>query len=348
MNRELLDYLYRYSITPETVGEHREALAQFFSSSQECDRFILNYFSTIFQADYQEYMKNGQLFDVFPITRQYGQTYTNNYYCVQYNRKGRCPGFLNGQAFILDESDVLMLSPGISQQAYQMETDDCIICAVLPRTNILQLLPRLLRTASPISEFFFAGGADNARGLSLHIKTGEDPVLRDMFLRLFTYFQKKESSDEALEGYYATLLEGILLYLAAFHRKHIEQRIQQEQAGDGMQKIFSYISENLDTISLSRVAGRFGYSEPYVSRLIKNRTGYSFTEILRAFRLEKASRLLVMTDDSVEDIMIQTGYLGRTNFFAQFRKRFGCSPQDYRQKNRPEQIERAVCSIPGN
>jgi AraC-like DNA-binding protein len=55
-----------------------------------------------------------------------------------------------------------------------------------------------------------------------------------------------------------------------------------------------------------------------------------------------------MTDDSVEDIMIQTGYLGRTNFFAQFRKRFGCSPQDYHQKNRPEQIERAVCSIPGN
>ncbi len=56
-------------------------------------------------------------------------------------------------------------------------------------------------------------------------------------------------------------------------------------------------------------------------------------EFMRNHRLEAASKLLTTTSMTVQEIIYECGFNTRTQFYNDFRKHFGITPKEYREKN---------------
>ena len=85
-------------------------------------------------------------------------------------------------------------------------------------------------------------------------------------------------------------------------------------------------------ISLSEIASRYGYSEDYTIKLFKKEYGTTPYQYLIKKRLQEAEHLLLSTTMSVEEISRSVGYNDFSTFYRDFKKRFGQSPSEVRQK----------------
>ena len=90
-----------------------------------------------------------------------------------------------------------------------------------------------------------------------------------------------------------------------------------------------YIEAHADTVTLQDLAEQFLYHPNYISGLLARETGERFTEIRTRLRLEKAVLLLEQSTLAVEEIARLLGYRNNSNFYRDFRKRYGLSPREY-------------------
>lgn len=87
-----------------------------------------------------------------------------------------------------------------------------------------------------------------------------------------------------------------------------------------------------DAIVLSEVAAKFGLSSRSLVRRFKLATGLSPVQYLQELRLDAASRLLVQTRRSIEDITHAVGYRDVSSFIRLFKRRTHYSPSSYRAR----------------
>ncbi|MDF2961645.1 MAG: AraC family transcriptional regulator [Paenibacillus sp.] len=99
-------------------------------------------------------------------------------------------------------------------------------------------------------------------------------------------------------------------------------------------KVIQYIHTHYrDDLTLSGLAGRFGFSVPYLSELFKRTVGQNFVTFVHDVRIRQACGLLISTEMSVLDIALETGY-GSYNTFARiFRENKGMTPAAFRKSH---------------
>ncbi|HCD9885478.1 TPA: response regulator [Enterococcus faecium] len=89
--------------------------------------------------------------------------------------------------------------------------------------------------------------------------------------------------------------------------------------------------EYFKDLSLDDFSNRYGFSKPYLSKVIKEETGRSFMDILSGQRLTMAAELLKNEDLRVKEISDMVGYADDSYFIKVFKKEFGMTPSDYRR-----------------
>ena len=93
-----------------------------------------------------------------------------------------------------------------------------------------------------------------------------------------------------------------------------------------------YVKKNCaSSLSIEKLAVKYGYNPAYFSRLFKSLTGKTFTEYITVCRVEYACRLLTERNMSVEDVMCESGFSNRTKFFRDFSKITGKTPLNYKR-----------------
>ena len=107
-----------------------------------------------------------------------------------------------------------------------------------------------------------------------------------------------------------------------------------EEAPKGADEVLAIILQDIaarpERASLSALARRYSYSTTYLSELIHERCGMTFTELVTEQRMERAAMLLRATQLPVREVARQVGYAGTSNFYRAFGAHFGCGPAEYR------------------
>lgn len=83
-------------------------------------------------------------------------------------------------------------------------------------------------------------------------------------------------------------------------------------------------------LSLDTVANEVGFSSPYLGKLFKKNLLISVNDYINQVRLTNATELIARTNDTILDIMKQTGFSSRSHFFTLFKKKHGLTPVQYR------------------
>ncbi|MCR8632124.1 response regulator transcription factor [Paenibacillus radicis (ex Xue et al. 2023)] len=100
--------------------------------------------------------------------------------------------------------------------------------------------------------------------------------------------------------------------------------------------IAQIIEENIANpdFSLAILASQKGFSSGYMSVLFKRLFNVSFQDYLLAARLERSKLQLLMSDLKVYEISSAVGFDNPNYFSAAFKKKFGLSPLQYRERTK--------------
>jgi len=96
--------------------------------------------------------------------------------------------------------------------------------------------------------------------------------------------------------------------------------------------VMEYLNRNFDkNVSLGEVARLTSMSDVAFSRFFKGRTGKTFVDTVNEVRLGHASRMLIETTNSVNEVAYRCGFNNMSNFNRIFKKKKDCTPKEFRQ-----------------
>lgn len=205
---------------------------------------------------------------------------------------------------------------------------------------------------------------ENSMLLVQSLKQGNKKIAREQVMDIFQGLKEKEIPPVALQAITAfifnTVLQSakewglteksqMLFRLQNFEDLVVAQQVMEElvqsicidihqQMEDESSKIghniVEFIFENYYSpdIALEQLASQYDISISYASKLIKEETGESFTNIVQSLRMNRFKELLVSTSSPIKDLVVEVGYYDVSNFTRKFRKENDMTPGQYRKK----------------
>lgn len=100
-----------------------------------------------------------------------------------------------------------------------------------------------------------------------------------------------------------------------------------------LNKALSYMEEHLnEPLKRDDVARHVGMSPSHFSKVMTERLGQGFNELLNQFRINRARQLIKRTDYSLTAIALECGYFDQSHLSKTFKKATGMSPGAYRKQ----------------
>lgn len=142
------------------------------------------------------------------------------------------------------------------------------------------------------------------------------------------------------EKFYDLLKQHLTLSLILFILDRTDKNISKSASNDKrLYDIIEYINANIASpdLSIKNIASKFYLSRNYLSLLFKNNMGITLNAYIRKIRLSNAAMQLTATDKKVIEISADSGFNSVATLQREFKKEYGISPSDMRQKNKKEQ-----------
>ncbi|MBB6730096.1 response regulator transcription factor [Cohnella zeiphila] len=101
-----------------------------------------------------------------------------------------------------------------------------------------------------------------------------------------------------------------------------------------VEQALRYLNDNFRRreLALSEVAAEVGLSEKYLNLLVKEVTGQTINHAIVRLRMEEAARLLKDPANRIYEICDRIGYADQDHFREMFKKQFGLTPTEYRNR----------------
>ena len=89
-----------------------------------------------------------------------------------------------------------------------------------------------------------------------------------------------------------------------------------------------------DAFRIQHLCRYLGTSEERLNRLFRGATNESPANLYQSLLLEEASEMLSSTGMAVKEVSYELGFKTPSHFVVSFRRQYGCTPQEYRMKDR--------------
>lgn len=244
-----------------------------------------------------------------------------------YVLSGKCDQLIENQNISMKEGDICIISPGVKHSIGVFD-DSIVINVLIRRSTFEDAFFDFLRNNNLLSSFFLNNIYKDKQNDYIIFHTNNNKDIEDSILDMFLEYKKQDL-------YYNNILNHlIMVFFAKLLRDSfidIEVPILKKKDNLRNSSIITYIQDNYTDITLEELANKFHFSTPYCSKIIKEITGYNFTQFLQKIRLERAESLLINTNIPIADISNSVGYPNVEHFIRLFNKKNKISPSKYRK-----------------
>lgn len=229
--------------------------------------------------------------------------HSHNFYELIYVHRGRCiQQFKDGSKLCLTKGQCLLICPNAVHKIEKSKRADVVLKFVIPNSLFEQTGCKILGDRLSETTILFENVSETATfAISKLLQEQsnnakfKDLIIKSYLTIIFAELVNIQKNDITIE----TMLNN-------------------------------YFDESIKTASLAEFAAIQNYNANYVSRLIKKRTGKSFSELLRLYRINRAKQLLTESDLSIEEIAFEVGYSNASGLYKQFFSILGMKPSEYR------------------
>lgn len=280
-------------------------------------------------VDRAKLLERGRLIELRPHTRFIRfPRHSHNYVEVVYMCAGCTTHIINHDSVRLECGELLFLSQDTCHEILPASENDIAVNFIILPEFFDRSLSMIGAENNLIRTFLTDCLRNDTSQIGyLHFKVADVLPIQNLVENLVWMLLHRQPNKRSLNQ---TTMGLLFLNLMNFTdkveigRDHPEEEITFSVLG--------YIEEHYRDGELSSLAHSLNYDLYWLSRLIKNITGKTYTQLLQEKRLSQAAWLLETTTLSITDIGLDIGYSNFSYFYKIFRQRYGCSPKEYRKR----------------
>lgn len=258
------------------------------------------------------------------------QLHTHDYIELGYVVKGNFQQRISDKDIVFQAGDFCLLDKNCIHQDYLISQDATVIFFGIENSMFEEIMNENVTTHKIISFL-------------------QTALMKQKDLQQFIHFRPIEGAKEKMERYISLLLselyeneigsapicKGLLLRIFHLLSTHYEFSLTKEQQKTMnwvvFEEVCDYIKTHYQTISTQELMDHFHFQKDYFNRLIKKKTGMTYSEYLQNIRLKKAAEMLLTTKLSVSEIAERTGYHNKGYFYQIFTEKYKMTPAKYRE-----------------
>lgn len=249
-----------------------------------------------------------------------------NRFRVFYAYKGNFDMYFEKKHTQMETGDLAIVAPGCRAIAYMPQSSIVLQLGIQP-TCFDTTFNKLTSESNVISSFLRSVLYSENRINYLLFHTENDGILKACFK---SFFLQQLNHDAFTASAMQHTLGTLLTHLLRFYSTRISYYHQNEQVNAAM--VLTYLQNNWRTLTLTRLAGMFGYNENYLSVVIRKETGMTYTAMITQLRMAEAARLMQTGSMKISEIAEAVGCNSPEHFSRSFRAFYGVSPADYRRR----------------
>ncbi len=273
-------------------------------------------------------LKRGRLLTIRPHTRFIAfPEHTHNYVEIVYMCQGTTTHTVNGTKICLHPGELLMMAQGVRQAIEPAGEQDIAVNFIVRPEFFRGTLPYLGEEKTPLRSFILDCLSEGKRAGYLYFQVADILPVQNLLENLvWTTLNPPLNRREVQQMTMGLLFTNLMSYTERLRLESSEE--------ETIVSILRYMEEHYRDGSLTELADSLHYDLSVLSRLVKEKTGKTYTELLQEKRLGQACWMLEHSDVRVEDIGRAVGYENLSYFHRVFRETRGCSPKKYRDKMR--------------
>lgn len=257
--------------------------------------------------------------------------HNHTFFEMLYVLSGECENHVDNTPIRLTTGDFCIMAPGVVH-ALGVFSDSIVINILIRRSTFNETFFDLLSEKSILSDFFWGALFKKTTNPYTICHSSDDKVMHNAIEMLI--YEGMSGNDNYTRKIKENLMRIIFGYMIRSHANDFEFPSVLCDSSEKLNEILYYIQENYSTVTLRELADQFHYTTPYLSKLIKTKTGMGFLQILNNIRIKNACALLKNTDLAIHDVCMRSGFHKDDVFYKMFKKHIGSSPKEYRQRNK--------------
>ena len=252
----------------------------------------------------------------------------HNYFELDFVASGECTFVFENEERILKTGELCIIAPHSRHDLIINDDTSTVFCIMIRKSTFNTTFFSLMSQKNLLSYFFrtILQGDSHANYLLFY---SEDVVwLKNIIRNAMSECHKGDALSNN------NCISWIHLFFSHLIRNYSNTiQFYNYQMGTDFSLILQYIQHNYRTLTLASLAEFFHYSEAYLSTLIRQNTGCSFTTLVKQLRMADAISYLVNTQIKISEIAEYIGYHSADHFSRVFRTTYKLSPQEYRRKH---------------
>lgn len=263
------------------------------------------------------------------------QLHTHEYLELAYIVSGRFRQRILGKDIIFEQGELCLIDKNCLHQDYLDASSASILFLGIANDIFEEIMDSHVAAGRIVS--FLQSALLKQKDLQQYLHFKPNPGNPGAKIRLEeclkTLLHELILHDEASAYICRGLLMRIFRILSADYDFSLSRELQKEMNWLLYEEITVYIQKNYRNISIRQLCEQFHFQEDYFNRLLKQKTGMTYTEYVQNLRLDEAERLLTGSSLSIEQIADAVGYQNKGYFYRIFAERHKMTPAKFRKEH---------------
>lgn len=242
--------------------------------------------------------------------------------------EGRMIVSIQNEEMLISEGDMVFIQPQLVHSIRQNDNDSAKYFNILFRFSLLETNERDL-----CYEKYFLPIYSSRLMVPKYISKN-DPINEKItpFVRQLTDLRKH--SEEGIELLIKSCLFGIMHYICTESKPRNAQDNYIDNLYTRLKRSLELVENRYDeNLTVEEAAKICNFSASHFSKMFRQLTGTSFTQYLKNYRLEIASKKLRQKSMTVSRAAIECGFNNLSYFTRAFRCKYGITPYSFKKEN---------------
>lgn len=322
------------------VEEYLHAHSQIENRQKKLNQFVIDIPRSSFQTANNElvllneyFLKNDSIYiSKHPRFADYPE-HQHQFLELNYVYSGTSHQVINGTPETIQQGELLLLDMGSTHSLNYHDENDILINIIFPNQKMnLEWLSSLNRRNSILFDFLAQTITERSKKQYLIFRSADNHHFQSIIRNMIEKYYTDMTFANEIITMYIPILFTELIGNCSYDYHHAGKSSQENDAI--VIEILKHIEKDYKTITLEKLGKIIGYNQNYLSNLIKQKTGVTFSHLLRERRMQVAKYVIENTTLSISQAIEFVGLHNRSHFYEQFKQTFSCLPGELRAQKK--------------